>query len=220
MNAIAGSSTAMNAVINSSTALNAVVNSSTAMNAIAVSVTAMDAIINSQTALDAIKGNSTAWSIFTNSNVLTVKEVPLMTSNTAPEGVVSASSIYNSSHDAFKAFDKDTSSNWWAAGVAPQWIQYKFVSYVFVHTVTILGYSSAGNGYNPTSVTIQASNDGSNFTDVATFNREFTDTSTTTLYLNKAGYYQYWRVKVNSVVNSSYQPDMKEVNFKGFIRPT
>ena len=220
MNAIASSSTAMNAIASSSTAINAIINSHTALDAVVSSSTAMNAIINSQTALNAIKDNSTAWSIFTNSNVPTVKEVPPMTSNTAPEGVASASSINSSEYDVFRVFDKDTSTDWWAAGVAPQWVQYKFVSPVFVHTVTILGYSSAGNGYNPVSVTIQASNDGSNFTDVATFNQEFTYTSTTTLYLNKAGYYQYWRVRINSTVNSSYEPDMREVNFKGFIQPT
>jgi len=219
MSAIAGSSTAMNAIINSSTALNTVIGSSTAMYAIAGSATAIDIIIKSQTALNAIKGNSTAWNIFINSNASTVKEVPKMTSNTAPEGVASASSISSSSYDAFYAFDKDYGAYWIAGGASPQWIQYKFVSPVFVHTVMVVGFYSAGNGYNPTSITIQVSNDGSNFTDVATFNQEFT-TVITNLYLNKSGYYQYWRVKVNSNVTSSNNPAIRELNFRGFKQPT
>ena len=236
MNAIAASSTAMNAIINSQTALNAVVNSSTAMNAIAASSTAMNAIaassiamnaiaassiamnaiINSQTALNAVKNNSTVWNIFINGKGLTTKEVPAMTSNTAPEGVVSASSIYDPTYNAFKAFDKDPSSYWYAAGRAPQWIQYQFTVPVFVHTVTLTGYDSTGYGYNPNSITIQVSNDGNNFSNIQTFNQEFTSTPTT-LYIAYKGYYKYWRVLVNST--NSYYPIIRELNFKGFIQP-
>ena len=229
MNAIAASSTAMNAVINSQTALNAVVNSSTAMNAIAASSTAMNAIaasstamnaiINSQTALNAIKNNSTAWNIFINGTGLKAKEVPTMTSNNAPEGVASASSIYSSSYDAFKAFDKDTSTYWHAGGTVPQFIQYQFISPVFIHTVLIVGYSSSGSVNNPTSITIQASNDGSTFVDVQTFNQEFTSTSTI-LYIAKQGYYRYWRVVVNNNVYTDYYPIIRELNFQGFIQPS
>jgi hypothetical protein len=216
MNAVINSQTAMNAVINSSTAMNAVANSQTAMNAVANSQTAMNAVINSQTALNAIRNNATAWNTFINSTI-NVKEVPTMTSNTAPEGVASASSIYGSSYDAFKAFDKNTSTYWEAGGGVPQWIQYQFVSPVFVHTVVITGHSSAGNGFNPTSITIQASQDGSTFIDIQTFNQEFTNTATT-LYIAKQGYYKYWRVKVNNT--GGYSPTIRELNFKGFIQPT
>jgi hypothetical protein len=209
----------MNAVVNSSTAMNAIINSSTALNAVVNSSTAMNAIINSQTALNAVKDNSTAWNIFINGTGLTAKQVPTMTSNTTPEGVASASSIYSSYYDAFKAFDKNTNTYWFAGGGQPQWIQYQFINPVFVHTVTLTGWGSAGNYYNPTSITIQVSNDGNTFTDVATFNQEFTSTSTT-LYIAKQGYYKYWRVRVNSTVGGSgYSPAIRELNFKGFIQP-
>jgi hypothetical protein len=200
----------MNAVINSSTAMNAVINSSTAMNA----------VINSQTALNAVRNNSTAWNIFINGTGLTAKEVPTMTSNTTPEGVASASSIYSSSYNAFRAFDKDTTTYWHAGGDAPQWIQYQFISPVFIHTITLTGNSSSGNSYNPNSITIQASNDGSTFVDVQTFNQEFTSTPTT-LYIAIQGYYRYWRVRVNNTVGGSgYYPAIRELNFKGFIQPS
>jgi hypothetical protein len=199
--------------------MNAVANSSTAMNAVINSQTALNAVINSQTALDAIRNNTTAWDIFINSPI-NVKEVPTMTSNTAPEGVASASSIYSSFYDAFYAFDKNTDTYWLAGGNVPQWIQYQFVNPVFVHTITLTGYGGSGNAHNPTSITIQASNDGSTFTDIQTFNQEFTDTPTT-LYIAKQGYYRYWRVRVNSIVGgSSYYPVIRELNFKGFIQPT
>ena len=204
---------------NSSTPLWLIVWDQTAMNAVINSQTAMNAVINSQTALNAIRNNATAWNTFINSTI-NVKEVPTMTSNTAPEGVASASSIYDSIRDAFKAFDKNTGTWWLAGGTVPQWIQYQFVRPVFVHTVVITGYDSAGNGYNPTSITIQASQDGSTVIDIHTFNQEFTNTPTT-LYIAKQGYYKYWRVRVNSTVGGSGNyPIIRELNFKGFIQPT
>jgi hypothetical protein len=220
MNAVINSQTAMNAVINSQTAMNAVINSQTAMNAVANSQTAMNAVINSQTALNAIRNNTTAWNTFINSTK-NVKEVPIMTSNTTPEGVASASSIRIHDFEAFKAFDKNINTYWYAGGHAPQWIQYQFVKPVFVHTVVITGHEAGGNYYNPTSITIQASQDGSTFIDIQTFNQEFTSTPTT-LYIAKQGYYKYWRVRVNSVVLGihDYFPIIRELNFKGFIQPT
>jgi hypothetical protein len=148
-----------------------------------------------------------------------VKEVPKMTSNTTPEGVASASSVYSSAHNVWMAFDKDYTGDWWAGGVAPQWIQYKFVSPIFIHTVTVVAYGVEGNACNPTSVTIQVSNDGSTFTDVKTIVQELT-TNSNNIYLNKAGYYQYWRIKINSIVNSSSSPAIREINFRGFKQPT
>jgi len=216
MNAIAASSIAMNAIVNSSIAMNAIAASSIAMNAIAASSIAMNAIINSQTALNAVKNNSTVWNIFINGKGLTTKEVPAMTSNTAPEGVASASSIYSSTYDVFKAFDKNPSTYWYAGGGAPQWIQYQFTVPVFVHTVTLTGNDSTGNVYNPNSITIQVSNDGNNFLNIQTFNQEFTSTPTT-LYIAYKGYYKYWRVLVNST--NSFSPIIRELNFKGFIQP-
>jgi len=189
------------------------------MNAVANSQTAMNAVINSQTALNAIRNNTTAWNTFINSTI-NVKEVPTMTSNTAPEGVASASSISSTIYNAFKAFDKSTNTFWEAGGSAPQWIQYQFISPVFVHTITIVGNGVSGTAYNPNSITIQASNDGSQFIDIQTFNQEFTST-TATLYIAKQGYYKYWRVKVNGVVGGSgYYPTIRELNFKGFIQST
>jgi hypothetical protein len=189
------------------------------MNAVANSSTAMNAVINSQTALNAIRNNTTAWNTFINSTI-NVKEIPTMTSNTAPEGVASASSIFSSSYNAFRAFDKNTNTYWLAGGPAPQWVQYQFVRPVFVHTITLTGYGSRGDYYNPTSITIQTSNDGGTFIDIATFNQEFTSTPTT-LYIAKQGYYRYWRVKVNYTVGGYYYyPVIRELNFKGFIQPT
>ena len=189
------------------------------MNAIANSSTAMNAVINSQTALNAIRNNTTVWNTFINSTI-NVKEVPTMVSNTAPEGVASASSISGSTYNAFRAFDKNTNTYWQAGGDAPQWIQYQFVSPVFVHTITLIGWGASGNSFNPTSITIQASDNGSTFIDIQTFNQEFTSTPTT-LYIAKQGYYRYWRVKVNYTVGGYYYyPTIRELNFKGFIQPT
>jgi hypothetical protein len=219
MNTIASSNSAINAILASSSALNTVISSQTAMNAIASSGTAMNAVINSQTALSAVRSNSTAWNIFINGKGLTAKEVPTMTSNTAPEGVASASSINCSNCDTYKAFDKSTSTYWVAGGTPSQWIQYQFASPVFIHTVVLSGYGSSGNNNNPNSITIYASTDGSSYTNIQSFSQEFTSTPTT-LYIAKQGYYKYWRVWISNAVSNSSNPGITELNFKGFIQPT
>ena len=170
----------------------------------------MNAIANSQTAMNAIKNNSTA---------LARKEVPQMTSNTSPEGRASASSIWGSSYDAWRAFDK-TGSPWWSASgsAPPQWVQYQFSVPVFVHTVSITGVDASGYYANPTSITIQASSDGVNFIDVATYNNQITNT-TTTIEIAKQGYYRYWRLRINSSVTNQ-DVAIRELNFIGFAQPT
>lgn len=52
--------------------------------------------------------------------------VPLMTSNTAPSGVVTSSGFHQSNYDR-KVFDKSSTDNgWMVAGAANQWVAYEF----------------------------------------------------------------------------------------------
>ncbi len=66
---------------------------------------------------------STTW---TESNAL----VPIMTSNTTPSGIVSASSYYNNldEYNAYRAFDQQDSTRWASAStdITDAWIQYQF----------------------------------------------------------------------------------------------
>ena len=84
-------------------------------------------------------------------------QVPTMTSNTAPYGTASASSVYTSDYAAWKAFDGNDSSFWHStastSSTAEEWIEYDFTSPVHIeqayvkndksrpyNTVDILGY--------------------------------------------------------------------------------
>ncbi len=73
-------------------------------------------------------------SAFTISQPTAVDQVPIMTSNTAPYGAASASSIFGGSYDAWKAFDGDdvsgSASRWisgyFGGGINSQWLSYRF----------------------------------------------------------------------------------------------
>ncbi|MFN3599251.1 MAG: discoidin domain-containing protein, partial [Aquificaceae bacterium] len=216
MNAIANSQTAMNAIANSQTAMNAIINSQTALNAVINSQTAMNAVINSQTALNAVFSNTTARNTFINSTALTRKEIPQMTSNTTPEGTASASSVYGSGYEAFKAFDKNTSVHWTSASdaITNQWLRYSFVSDVFIHTVQI---HPPPNSTSPRNCIIQCSQDGTNWINVANITVQNT-AQQQTFYVARSGYYKHWRLFMSDNYGAA---DMAiyELNFIGFVKP-
>lgn len=95
----------------------------------------------------------------------TVTAIPAMTSNTAPSGIASSSTPYNTSTEAYHAFNQVQSSSAWVAnsGTA-SWIQYEFPT-----AKLIKRYSFKSDGYNasntraPKSWTFEASNDGVNW---------------------------------------------------------
>ncbi|MGB8451833.1 MAG: Ig-like domain-containing protein [Anaerocolumna sp.] len=73
--------------------------------------------------------------------------IPAMISDTAPSGVASASSIYNSSYIAFKAFDHDTSNvfNSWItkSGIKSGWLEYDFEDARCITKYTITSRNSS-----------------------------------------------------------------------------
>jgi hypothetical protein len=82
---------------------------------------------------------------------------PVMTSNTAPSGIVTASSTYNATYDAFHAFDQGAGTWNTSSGTTTGWIAYEFTS-----AKRILRYSlKAGNAVSaPSAWTFDGSNDG------------------------------------------------------------
>ncbi len=210
--------TAMQTIADSPAAIQAILNSSTAIQAILNNPAAMQAIILSQTALDQIKANSSAWQTFINSTTLTRRQVPQMTSNTAPEGTAYASSVGSSTYDAFKAFDKNTSSYWEAASGANtnQWLRYDFPFgvEVFVHTVSVRNYIS---GYGAKDVRVQRSNDGTNWETVLETTLSNANSNEQVLYVSKSGYARMWRLFIVNTYGS--QPAIYELDFIGFQKP-
>lgn len=103
-------------------------------------------------------------------------QVPKMTSNTTPSGTVIAGSAYSTAYDAFKAFDKDNSTRWNSNASA----QNEYIGYTFTEPVVITGIKI--RNYQVYTCKIQASNDGTNWTDL-------TDTLDITPYVQGDDYY-------------------------------
>ena len=124
--------------------------------------------------------------------------IPTMTSNTAPSGVASGSGTAGG-NDYYKAFD-DNNTTWYNASSASagMYIQYKFPNKVCVKK--IYGYSQNGST-RWGSITIKGSNNGSNWTDIYTFDATNKDTFTEVFSNNTL--YQYYRVVSNS--NTDFQ---------------
>lgn len=76
----------------------------------------------------------------TNAAVTDSGLVPTMTSDTTPSGVVSASSVLNTSlYQPWKAFDKNNSTGWASTTAGPpQWLEYEFPSPTVVDRYVLL----------------------------------------------------------------------------------
>lgn len=114
--------------------------------------------------------------------------VPKMTSNTSPRGVASASSIYSSSYDAYKAFD-GTTSQWASTTSGSAYLQYKFESPILVKRVK----HTNGHPNATYSGIVKASNDGTNWSTLSA-STTFQFASTTTIDLSNENYYLYYRI--------------------------
>lgn len=105
--------------------------------------------------------------------------VPTMTSNTAPYGEVTASTVYSSTYDAYKVFDSSYSGNenrWVTTANTPDssWIQYAFgkpicIKKMMVHEYTDTVWNKEQAYLRNTNVTLLGSNDNADWVDLATF---------------------------------------------------
>lgn len=125
--------------------------------------------------------------------------VPVMTSNTAPYGTASASSISESATPAYAAFNGITPSGWRpTSGATNNYIQYEFTNPVCAKKVSAIFYIT--NSCPARTFTIKASNDGfvSDTHDVGTLTLTARstsgDTETISADLTTDAYYKYYRV--------------------------
>lgn len=137
-------------------------------------------------------------------------KVPVMTSNTTPSGVASASSIYSSSFDAWKAFDgiSNDNSNVWISGTQSspynEYVQYKYEQAVCVNKVTWINRNdnNANAVQAPKEVELLGSNTGNNgdWTSLATYtNTNNTKGQTVSFDVNNTNNYLYYRLSISSV---------------------
>lgn len=136
------SNNAVDYMVRSTSWSSAITADASAMSYIGLNDYCADSLLSDSTWLNAIC-NSTYFE-----SVLNVK-VPTMTSDTTPSGVASASHIYSTDYDAFKAFDGNDSTSW-ATGrgyFIDQWIEYEFSSSIHLYLVNVTFYGKATNEY-------------------------------------------------------------------------
>ena len=157
-------------VITDNNAIDYLVRSTSFANGITGDSNAMTYIGSDNYASDTLLADNTWMTAICNStyfeSVINAK-VPVMTSNTAPSGVCSASAAM-SGYEAYKAFDNNNSTFWQVNSLTytGNWIQYQFVNPCKLHIVTIdLSIIGAGQTWK-----IQGSNDGNTFVDIKEFN--------------------------------------------------
>ena len=116
--------------------------------------------------------------------------VPKMTSNTAPSGEASAESSYSKDYDAWKAFDGSLNDGWGASGDKHDtWIQYKFDTAVKISKASIYDRTSKA-GFKKF-YKIQGSNDGTNWTDLASIMVQTEQTWEDVSFGNNTSYIYY-----------------------------
>ena len=121
-----------------------------------------------------------------------IDKIPTMTSNTTPSGKASASSVLpGTTWDAWQAFGSDNIP-WHSANGSIQWIMYKFEKPICVKKVYICNDLTVAGGSKVTY--IQASNDGSTWTNLSSAFDCGNIGASTNLTLNNKEYYQYYRL--------------------------
>ena len=150
-------------IITDNNAIDYLVRSTSFASGICGDSTAMNYIGSDNYAADTLLADSTWNSAICNStyfeSVLNVK-VPVMTSNTTPEGVCRASSIHN--EPAYKAFDGNDGVSGWEPNTGSGWVEYMFTSLVKIYKMSV--YNKTAGNINVGK--LQTSTDGNVYTDV------------------------------------------------------
>ncbi|PIH59770.1 discoidin domain-containing protein [Paenibacillus sp. LK1] len=94
--------------------------------------------------------------------ISTENAIPIMTSATAPSGIASASSEYNpSSTEAWRAFNRNTSTYFATNNTTSGWLSYEFPSPKTISKYRLTAWTATGM---PKAWTFEGSNDGTNWT--------------------------------------------------------
>jgi len=136
--------------------------------------------------------------------------VPIMTSNTTPSGVASASDYFGGGYEAFRAFDHDNSSEfcWFSnPGALPKWLQYQFTSGKVITRYDIYTRNGDLGGRKPKNWTLSGSNDGTNWTTLDTQTNQFDATGTVdsnSYSVSNSTSYTYYRLNISADWGDSY----------------
>ena len=135
--------------------------------------------------------------------------VPVMTSNTSPYGEVIKSSEYNSSYPAWRAFDQNVSTLW-AEGTndVNAWVGYKFSRKTILKKLRIKARWARIVAFS-----VQGSNDGVNFENIATPTIPSTDDLEAYFDIDTDSAYTSYRACVSKAGASSSTMDVKILQF-------
>ena len=186
------------------------------MNAVAASSTAMAAVIGSQVALDAVFANATAKAKFKGSTAFTAASIPTMTGNATPSGAASASTIKDTTYDAWKGFDKSAASWWMSASssVTNQWLRYDFPGPVFIHSLAIDNTQHAA-GRSAKDCRLEYSDDGTAWSTAVTMTLP-NNTPSNSYDVRNAGKHRYWRLFVLNNYGDASNISIADVGLTGF----
>jgi len=163
-----------------------------------VSGSAVSVILNNQvptmTSNTAPSGTASVSSV--NTYIGTSDIIPTMTSNTTPSGVVSASSEFDNARKAWNAMDK-TNATYWLTNTTTGWLQYQLTSAYIIVKYTITG-DPVGTTRSPKNWTLQGSDDGVNW---ITLDTQINQTSWTlsekrTFTFSNLTAYVYYKINV------------------------
>lgn len=139
--------------------------------------------------------------------------VPVMTSDTAPYGEAFANSSMTSlSRYPYKAFDGDPTTIWMVNTEATGYLGYKFTNPVCVKRVYFKKDTASPNRWQE--YKIQASNDGTNWTDLTETLSTETNVGEYTISVDNNNYYLYYRAYCSKTSDNG-QPALYTLQFYG-----
>lgn len=134
----------------------------------------------------------------TKGKIDSISKIPIMTSNTLPSGIASASKIESNTYNAWKAFDgTDTSGSYWSSGANdfPMYLSYEFENVVRIGRYALITHNGT---FSPKSWTFEGSNDGVNWTILDTQSTPLVANVLTNFTLSNTGLFKKYRLHISS----------------------
>jgi hypothetical protein len=181
-------------ILTTDNSIDYLVRSTTYASSVTADSDAMSMIGSYDYASDTLLGDSTWAMAIANSTYkdsVINASVPKMTSNNTPSGVASASTIYGSGYEAYRAFDDNTSTFWSAAASdTNKWVKYDFGKTVKICLAQIRPSYSSGNLWLQ-EYKLQGTSDDSDWSDSDMFAETLSNVSTdkTVAFPMKSGRY-------------------------------
>lgn len=154
--------------------------------------TTLLALINSHNAVDyMVRSTTLAVSV----------SVPIMTSDTTPEGECVANAVYGAHTPAWKAFDGDDSTYWIpTVSTSPNYIEYDFASPVKVKKVTMKVSQVTGSGGYPDVPSYVQAWDGEEWVSISNTISVTTSSSNIEYTINNNNVYSKYRIYFDGAV--------------------